>query len=132
LIRDFLMPSPLNLLFGMGPGTIDAAVDRASYNAYVAHDPTWIKLIFEYGLIGGMATFAYFVSAMYVGADNKLFRTVLLFTWLFLGGYLLSGLINILLVALGALHSRPAVVKSERPLVRPPSPPRRRHYDTAA
>ncbi len=116
LIRDFLLPSPDNFLFGMGPGTIDAALTKASFHAYLAHDPTWIKLIFEYGLVGGVAFLSYVICAMYTGARDRLFATVLLLAWLALGGYLLNGMMNVLFVTLGAMHSWSTVRNQERPL----------------
>lgn len=116
LIRDFLIPSPNNFLFGMGPGTIDAALNKASFHAYLAHDPTWIKAIFEYGLVGGTAILSYVFTATYTGSRDRLFATALLIAWLFLGGYLLNGMMNVLFVTLGALHSFAAVRTTERPL----------------
>jgi hypothetical protein len=116
LIRDFLIPSPDNFLFGMGPGTIDAALKKATFHAYLAHDPTWIKLIFEYGLVGGVAFLSYVMCAMYTGARDRMFSTLLLFAWLALGGYLLNGMMNVLFVTLGVMHSWSAVRTQERPL----------------
>lgn len=116
LIRDFLLPSPDNFLFGKGPGTIDAALTKASFHAYLAHDPTWIKVIFEYGLVGGLAVLTYVFSATYTGSRDRLVSTMLLLSWLFLGGYLLNGMMNILFLSLGALHSFSAVRTEERPL----------------
>lgn len=116
LIRDFLMPSPDNFLFGMGPGTIDAALDKASLHAYIAHDPTWIKAIFEYGLVGGIAMLTYVIAASYTGSRDRLITTMLLFVWLVLGGYLLNGMMNMLFLSLGALHGFPAERIEERPL----------------
>ncbi len=116
LIRDFLLPSPDNFLFGMGPGTINAALLKATFHAYLAHDPTWIKLIFEYGLVGGLALLSYVVSAVYTGARDRLLSTALLFAWLVLGGYLLNGMMNVLFVTLGVMHSWSAVRTPERPL----------------
>jgi hypothetical protein len=116
LIRDFLIPSPDNFLFGMGPGTIDAALKKATFHAYLAHDPTWIKLIFEYGLVGGLAILSYVFCAVYAGGRDRLFSTVLLFAWLALGGYLLNGMMNVLFVTLGVMHAWPATRTQERPL----------------
>lgn len=116
LIRDFLLPSPDNFLFGMGPGTIQAALDKASFHAYLAHDPTWIKVIFEYGLIGGIAMLIYVFSASYTGSRDRLMTTMLLLSWLFLGGYLLNGMMNMFFLSLGALHCFPATRVEERPL----------------
>jgi hypothetical protein len=110
------MPSPNNFLFGMGPGTIDAALNKASFHAYLAHDPTWIKAIFEYGLVGGIGILSYVFTATYTGSRDRLFATALLFSWLFLGGYLLNGMMNVLFVTLGALHSFSAIRTTERPL----------------
>lgn len=116
LIRDFLLPSPDNFLFGMGPGMITPALDKATLHAYIAHDPTWIKVIFEYGLVGGLAILIYVISASYTGSRDRLMTTMLLLAWLFLGGYLLNGMMNMLFLSLGALHCFPAQRVEERPL----------------
>ena len=109
LIRDFLLPSPDNFLFGMGPGTITDALQKATFHAYLAHDPTWIKLLFEYGLVGGLAILSYVIAASYTGSPDRLFTTVLLVVWSILGGYLLNGLMNVLILSLAVLHGRTAV-----------------------
>lgn len=116
LIRDFLMPAPTSFLFGMGPGTIDAALTKATSRAYLAHDPTWIKVIYEYGLVGGLAVMSYVIAATHVGARSRLFALALTFTWLVLGGYLLNGMMNVLFVCLGALHGLPPAPKRRKAL----------------
>lgn len=120
LIRDFLLPSPNGFLFGMGPGTIDLALGQAPAHGYLAHDPTWIKLIYEYGLVGGLAIMSYVVCAMYVGSRDKLFSTVIMAAWLVLGGYLLNGLMAVFFISLSVLHSFPA-----NRAIEPPMRPRR-------
>ena len=80
---------------GHGPGTIFRTV-----RDYEFHDPTWAKLLFEYGLCGFSGFLALYLS-MLRGHDTALqARAALFWGWLVLGGHLLSPEQNFLALAL--------------------------------
>jgi hypothetical protein len=86
LVSDVLFSQPWSVWLGLGPGTIL----RLSQDAYVFHDPTWAKLLVEYGVFG----FAAFVALMLVCVQQRSLpvqiKAVLFFSWLVMGGHLLS------------------------------------------
>jgi hypothetical protein len=107
IMRDFVAMSSWSLLFGMGPGAIEHILNEASV-AYVAHDPTWIKLILEYGFFAAALFMAFISTALFQGTRNRMLSSALLFFYLFLGGYLLNGFLHCLFSALCVWHNRPA------------------------
>ena len=74
-----------SLLMGQGPGSMQRSV-----RATASFDPTWAKLLFEYGLLG----FAAVVALVLRGAARSVAvspaRAVLIAGWFVMGGYLLS------------------------------------------
>jgi hypothetical protein len=70
---------------GHGPGTI-----RHAKAAFDFHDPTWAKLMFEYGLLGSAAVVALFASALRRRDVRTEIRATLFVSWLVLGGNLLA------------------------------------------
>lgn len=72
-------------LLGHGPGTI-----QRTARGFESFDPTWAKLLFEYGLTG----FAIFVSmvlyALHRSPIQFQLKAVLFASWLLMGGHLLS------------------------------------------
>lgn len=130
LISDFLISSPKNFLFGLGPGSIQAGVSLAASYDYLAHDATWIKLLFEYGAVGSLLLLGFMALALIAGARDRILAGAILYLFLFLGGYLLNGIMHCVFVALLAWHnmsSVPVKTPSRRPLVyplRPATPPR--------
>jgi hypothetical protein len=109
MLRDFAASSLGTLFFGMGSGAIEKIMKEAfTYDAYLAFDPTWIKLVLEYGVLA-TASFAVFLgAALFQGSRNRTLSWAILFFLLFLGGYLLNGIVHILFVALCAWHNREA------------------------
>ena len=107
LIRDFLIEDPSALLFGMGAGSIEVVVSRAYARAYLAHDPAWIKVMFEYGLIAAICLLSYITIALRSGTRHGLLAWAILYLFLFLGGYLLNGMMHAVFVALLAWHNDP-------------------------
>lgn len=125
LISDFLISSPKNFLFGLGPGSILAGVSLAASYDYLAHDATWIKLLFEYGAIGSLLLLGYMALALFAGARDRILAGAILYLFLFLGGYLLNGIMHSVFVTLLVWHNMSSVpVKTplRRPLVYPLRP----------
>lgn len=111
LVRDFLLDSPASLLFGLGAGSVEDIMRRASQHAYLAHDPTWVKLLFEYGAITTVLLFTYVFLALLRDARDRMIALAIALTYLFLGGYLLNGMMHLMFVALAAWHNLPAPAK---------------------
>ncbi len=80
---------------GHGPGTIFRTVRE-----YEFHDPTWAKLVFEYGFIGFASFVALYLSMLRRGDGALQARAALFWGWLLLGGHLLSPEQNFLALAL--------------------------------
>jgi hypothetical protein len=86
LVGDMLFSQPWSFWLGLGPGTIS----RLSQDAYEFHDPTWAKLLIEYGVLG----FTAFIGLILVCIKQRhlplQFKAVLFASWLVMGGHLLS------------------------------------------
>lgn len=118
LIRDFLIEDPAALLFGLGAGSIETVVSRAFARAYLAHDPAWIKVTFEYGLIAAICLLGYITVALRQGSRHRLLAWAILYLFLFLGGYLLNGMMHAVFVTLAAWHNDPRGLATQAPETR--------------
>jgi hypothetical protein len=76
---------PWSALLGQGPGTIQRNVRNLA-----SFDPTWAKLLYEYGLLGLLAMVALVGYCLTRIAAPTSIRVVLFAGWLVMGGYLLS------------------------------------------
>ncbi|NLG74870.1 MAG: hypothetical protein GX535_01400 [Xanthomonadaceae bacterium] len=85
VIASSIDSTPWTALFGHGPGSI-----QRTSQAFQAFDPTWAKLIFEYGLLGCAALVSLVVHALVRSGVPAQMRAVLFFCWLIMGGHLLS------------------------------------------
>lgn len=110
LIGDTYDTTSWTLWLGHGPGSISREVQ-----GYAFHDPTWAKLMFEYGVTGSIAFLALLFLALRRGDVPLAVRATLFFSWLVMGGHLLSPENNYLLLALVGLHVTPErVAHAER------------------
>lgn len=98
LIRDTFDAGSASGWFGHGPGTI-----FFTKPGYVFHDPTWAKLLYEYGAAGFAAVVALFWIALSRPQVAPEIRAMLFGSWLLLGGRLLSPEHNYLTFALVTL-----------------------------
>jgi hypothetical protein len=98
LIRETLTEGPWTALLGHGPGAISR-----ERQAYEFHDPTWAKLLFEYGVLG----FGLMVTLLWVTLRRSTLpiqvRAVLFCSWLIMGGQLLAPEHNFMILALAGL-----------------------------
>lgn len=85
LIYELVDSDPWTAFLGHGPGTIFHAV-----RSYEFHDPTWAKLVFEYGILGAGACLALMVYGMSRSHAPVQIRATLFFSWLVQGGHLLT------------------------------------------
>ena len=95
-------PDTWSTILGYGPGTLARAIAR-NVSAYQVHDPTWSKLIFEYGLLG-LASFTMLIlRAINQSRAPVQIRAALFSTWMIMGGYLLTPQVTAQLYVLAAL-----------------------------
>jgi len=98
ILRDFIAIRPEYILWGRGAGlirdTVPAAIDYASF------DPTWGKLVYEYGVVGASAYFAFLANLFTSAKRSRYLKAAFLIQFLFLGGYILPPTVHVLMVAL--------------------------------
>ena len=92
-IRDHLFADPVTLLLGRGPGTVTEHFESYYYTPF---DPTWAKLIYEFGVLGCAAYLVFFAIA--TRAEGRALAGPITFTYFILGGYLQDPFILSLLV----------------------------------
>lgn len=76
---------PWSALVGHGPGTIDRAASLLD-----SHDPTWAKLLFEYGIAGFVLTLGLMLYKLAACPAPLQLRAVAFASWLVMGGHLLT------------------------------------------
>ena len=70
----------VHVLLGNGPGSVTRAV-----RSYTFFDPTWTRLLFEYGLLGSIAFLWFFIQTMNRFSSPAAIRAGLFFCWLLMG-----------------------------------------------
>ena len=111
-VLDHLGDTPWSAWLGHGPGTIS----RASRLAYEFHDPTWAKLLYEYGMLGFTAFVALMLIMMRASGMEVQIRAVILLHWLVMGGLLLKAECVATTFALFALYTTPQTAKRSQPV----------------
>lgn len=99
---DIHTPSVQALLLGNGPGTTSEFV--AAHYRSGGWEGTWIKLFYEYGLIGSLVFTCFFLSCFRQTLCPKLVRAAIIFYFVFLGGLLLNTSFLIMAIVLCPLH----------------------------
>ena len=89
-------------LLGHGPGSMT----RMGATCVDLHQPTYGKLLFEYGLAGALAFGALIVHALNRSGAPLRIRIALGVTWIFIGGHLVSSEIIALIFLLCAIWPR--------------------------
>lgn len=95
VLQQVVFANDLTFFLGRGPGTVQEQFHLYSFNAF---DPTWGKVIYEYGLLGALVYFRFFYLTVCKGPKGLRFAVG--YTYLFLGGYLLNPSILMLVAAL--------------------------------
>ena len=103
---------------GHGPGTIFRTI-----RDYEFHDPTWAKLLFEYGALGFGAFLSLFLVTLRRPSVSLQVRAALFWGWLIMGGHLLSPEQNFLTLALIGLTPGVAQAYERRARLSEPSSP---------
>jgi len=110
VIRDTLDTDPWTPWLGQGPGSIFRQTVP-----YEFHDPTWAKLMVEYGVVGWVLFVALFLVLLSRSRLPIQIRATLFFSWLIMGGHLLSPEVNFMTLALvGLLPDAPGEPLSSR------------------
>jgi hypothetical protein len=80
----------MSFLFGKGPGTYlyYSRTMFALWAGFDPHDPTWAKLIFEYGVIGFVVFMVFILYCLSAASPSPLLALGLLFGYLTFGGML--------------------------------------------
>lgn len=97
VLRGVVFATDATFLIGRGPGTVQEEFRLLSFYAF---DPTWGKVIYEYGLLGAVL----YSRLLYltIGRGPRGVRFAVGYTYLFLGGYLLNPSVLMQLAALVA------------------------------
>ena len=85
MLQENFSAYPYRVFLGNGPGTIFKLKGD-----FEAHDPVWAKLLFEYGLVGGLLLLIFLYLSTQSSKSSLVFSLFFLIQWLFLGGYLLN------------------------------------------
>jgi hypothetical protein len=97
-------------LLGHGPGSMT----RAGATCAGLHQPTYGKLLFEYGLLGALAFGALIVQALNRSAAPLRLRVALGVSWLFIGGNLVSSEVIMMIFLLCAMWPAGSVAAGAR------------------
>lgn len=97
ILGQYVVGNDVALFFGRGPGSIAEYFNRQHFEAY---DPTWGKLVYEYGLVGTAAYLAFAIGAVARCEAAAALKWALALQFIFLADYLLIPLIHALIAAL--------------------------------
>jgi hypothetical protein len=112
LVAETFVDTPFSAFIGHGPGTIFHTL-----RSYEFHDPTWAKLLFEYGGLGFLGFLSLFLLTLRRRSLPVQLRAALFWGWLVMGGHLLSPEQNFLTLVLVGLtpFGSSLVTASSRP-----------------
>lgn len=89
VLSDGFDLNPWSAVLGNGPGaTLRAILARIS--AFEIFDPTWTKLLYEYGLVGSGCFLAFLVATLRRSLAPPEVLIAVIYAWLFAGGLLLQ------------------------------------------
>jgi hypothetical protein len=84
-ISDLLLADSRTLLLGMGPGQWGWGFGELDYSVL---DSGWLKLLFEYGLLGALPFIVFYLYCLFAASPDRLLSLACLLQFAFLGGYL--------------------------------------------
>jgi hypothetical protein len=94
-IPEYSWIDSYSTFFGRGAGSV---AERLSIVSYASFDPTWAKILYEFGLLGGFTFLLFFCHCIIRGQRGL--RFALGYTFLLLGGYLLNTVVLVHLTCL--------------------------------
>src|SRR5262249_9226288 len=115
VLNQFIFIDPNRFFFGMGAGSLLAIGGQTTY---LVHDPTWGKLLFEYGFLGALGFFPFILYSLLVRSASRFLAACLALAYFFLRGYLLGPVYNFLIVGLVAWHRPKETSVAPEPLTR--------------
>lgn len=97
-LNTYIVPETQTLLFGLGAGSIYDIIssDQRDYEAF---NPSWGKMVFEYGVIGGLAYFLFIGFVIWRGASSWYIKAALFIQLMLLGEYILAPMVHVLILA---------------------------------
>lgn len=122
LVAETFVDTPFSAFIGHGPGTIFRTL-----RSYEFHDPTWAKLLFEYGALGFLGFLSLFLLTLRRRSLPVQLRAALFWGWLVMGGHLLApeqNFLTLVLVGLTPFGSSLASGRARTVAAQPASVPR--------
>jgi hypothetical protein len=104
LFDEYIFDNSRSVLFGLGPGSIETFFNNFYTDVF---DPTWGKLLFEYGLVGSLPFAAFILSCFFLDTRTRWLSGALFINYLIMGGYLLSTPWNGIILSLAIWHRSP-------------------------
>ncbi len=98
-LNTYVFTSPSGTLFGTGAGSILGILNNASLD-YAAHNPSWGKMLFEYGILGGLLYFMFMGYLIMKGQGSGFVKAALFLTFMVLGEYVVTPTVHGLILAL--------------------------------
>lgn len=83
LLGEYVWTDYMTTLFGRGPGN---ATEFSAVVDYTTHDTTWGKILYEYGLVGGVFYFGFVFYCLCFSSASRIIKFALAVMFLFLGG----------------------------------------------
>lgn len=87
------------VMFGNGAGSIIRSMHPRK-ETYETHNPTWSKMIYEYGIIGSIVYFLFIGYIFFSSGKSMYLITALAFLFLFMGEYVFSPMAHGLILSL--------------------------------
>ncbi len=84
LMADYVWTSPAGILFGNGPGSVREHFLSVNFAPF---DPSWGKIMYEYGVIGFAAYFSFIFFCVFRSEGSLYLKFALILQFMFLGGY---------------------------------------------
>lgn len=113
VLAQFVFNDISTALFGRGPGSVNEFFHLLNYEAY---EPTWGKVVYEYGLVGLGAYLLFFFVVMLRNSSSRVHKAAFTFQFFFLADYLLVPFYHALLLSLISLHETDGRGQPDRPI----------------
>ncbi|PCI57311.1 MAG: hypothetical protein COB36_03345 [Alphaproteobacteria bacterium] len=98
-LNTYIVPQTNTFLFGLGSGSILRTL-TSNESDYEWHNPSWGKMIFEYGIIGGLAYFIFIGFVFWKGCGSVYIKAALLIQLMILGEFVLPPTLHSLILPL--------------------------------
>ncbi len=98
-LDTYVLKENNSTLFGLGAGSILKVLGSQTRD-YEAHNPSWGKMLFEYGIIGGLTYFIFMGYLFWISQGSAYIKIAIFLTFMILGEYILTPTIHGLILAL--------------------------------